>query len=644
MTMKEIMNNELNVPSTSYHQMGKNKKGIGIRNRILIGFLLMAIITIVSVTLTLVITTNAENFSKRIVENDFPLYDALIDFNTELYKSKVAIQSLIMTRDEAYKKELNNSLELLKDKKEELNRLIALSGRDNFIEIWSGIKNSSEELKDNQMKVLDAINRNDIPLATQILNEKISPLVKTIANSLNQTNLQDNHSVGLLDMQLSILQKGASHIVSDISQLRLMEYIILGVSIIFSIMIALITAKKIIRPLGSAIDIAKEIASGNRGVDIQITSNDETGDLLSALKVMQLSIKESEMKLQESEEHTRQLFESVVRSAKMYSEHSGKVSAGDLRQRLDISGSNDQSNQEVMNQLGSDLNKMTDNLSSVAKEITQACHSMVTTLDEVRHAVDSQSSGASEQASSINEITASVSEIEKSTSQTMEKAKALGNVAERTRERGQLGLEAVEQSVQGMKAVRDKVQIIAQTILDLSNQTQQVGEITAVVNNLAQQSKMLALNASIEAAKAGESGKGFAVVASEVKNLAEQSEQSTDQVQKILEDIKRATEKAVMATEEGTKGVDHGTGLVEQTGDIIRGLNDVIHETTIASQQIEAAIRQESAGIEQITAGMNEINQVTSSFVESVKQTTEAMANLSKVAKNLQVYVDTYKV
>src|SRR4029077_15008864 len=116
----------------------------------------------------------------------------------------------------------------------------------------------------------------------------------------------------------------------------------------------------------------------------------------------------------------------------------------------------------------------------------------------------------------------------------------LGEIAERTQEKGQLGLEAVEQSIQGMKSVRDKVQMIAQTILDLSNQTQQVGEITSVVNTLAQQSKMLALNASIEAAKAGEAGKGFAVVATEVKNLAEQSEQSTTQVQKILEDIRRA--------------------------------------------------------------------------------------------------------
>ncbi len=247
-------------------------------------------------------------------------------------------------------------------------------------------------------------------------------------------------------------------------------------------------------------------------------------------------------------------------------------------------------------------------------------------------------------ASSINEITASLSEIEKSSTQTMEKAKSLGESAEKTREKGQLGLDAVVQSVNGMKDVRDKVQMIAQTILDLSNQTQQVGEITAVVNNLAQQSKMLALNASIEAAKAGEAGKGFAVVAVEVKTLAEQSEQATTQVQKILENIRHAAEKAVMVTEEGTKGVDYGTDLVEQTGEIIRSLNDVIHETTIASQQIESAVRQESAGIEQITTGMNEINQVTTSFVESVKQTTEAMGNLATIAKNLKAYIDMYKL
>jgi len=328
----------------------------------------------------------------------------------------------------------------------------------------------------------------------------------------------------------------------------------------------------------------------------------------------------------------------ILRHINLLRQYSSRVAAGDLRQQVKV-----QSRDEI-GLLSRDFNIMIEALAGTTKQITEACHNMVSSLDEVKHAVDIQSSGATEQASSINEITASIGEIEKSSNQTMEKAKSLGEAAERTREKGQQGLEAVEQSVLGMKSVREKVQLIAQTILDLSNQTQQVGEITAVVNTLAQQSKMLALNASIEAAKAGDAGKGFAVVATEVKNLAEQSEQATTQVQKILEDIRHAAEKAVMVTEEGTKGVDYGTNLVEQTGEVVRNLSDVIHETTIATQQIEAAIRQESVGIEQITAGMNEINQVTSSFVESAKQTTEAINNLSAIAKSLKERVDTYKV
>lgn len=327
----------------------------------------------------------------------------------------------------------------------------------------------------------------------------------------------------------------------------------------------------------------------------------------------------------------------VTHHITIFRKHSSRIASGDLTQRLRIHGTDE------LAKLGNDLNSMTEGLAKIAKQITDSCLNIVTTLEEVKRFVEVQSAGASEQASSINEITSSLDEIEKSSTQTMEKAKALGEIAERTREKSQNGLQAVSQSIMGMRNVREKVQTIAQTILELSTQTQQVGEITAVVNTLAQQSKMLALNASIEAAKAGDAGKGFSVVAVEVKNLAEQSEQSTTQVQKILEDIRHATEKAVLVTEEGTKGVDKGTELVEQTGEVVRNLSEVIQETIIASQQIEAAVRQEGIGIEQITTGMNEINQVTSSFVESVNQTTEAINNLVEIARELRKYIELYK-
>lgn len=328
---------------------------------------------------------------------------------------------------------------------------------------------------------------------------------------------------------------------------------------------------------------------------------------------------------------------SIFIHIRSFSDYSRKIASGDLTQQITVS------TKDEMGELGADLNKMTNSLADIAKQITRSSHDMASTLGEVKQAVDVQSTGATEQASAINEITASLSEIEKSSSQTIEKVKSLGELALRTQENGQRGLEAVEKSIKGMNLVREKMELIAKTILDLSHQTQQVGEITATVNNLAQQSKMLALNASIEAAKAGETGKGFAVVAAEVKNFAEQSEQSTIQVQKILEDIRHTTEKAVMVTEEGTKGVDEGEGVVRKTGEVIRNLSDTIYQTQLATEQIEAAVRQEGVGIEQITAGMSEINQVTASYVAAVKQTNEALNNLVQLTHDLKTFVEVYK-
>jgi methyl-accepting chemotaxis protein len=216
-------------------------------------------------------------------------------------------------------------------------------------------------------------------------------------------------------------------------------------------------------------------------------------------------------------------------------------------------------------------------------------------------------------------------------------------VAENIRKEGEHGIVAVQQVIRSMGEIREQVNTISQTILMLSERTQQIGNITTVIANLTQQSKMLALNASIEAAKAGDAGKGFAVVAAEVRDLAEQSQQSTEQVHKILRDIQLATDRAVMATEQGTKGVDHGEELVKNTGAIMEKLNRVINESVIASQQIVAAVRQEGAGISQVAIAMNEINKVTAQFVGAAEQSKTVSSDLAVISKQLQQSISVYK-
>lgn len=611
------------------------KNTLSIRGRLFAGFAAISCVILVAFSVVLVKISLSKSFTAHVIDTDLPAHEATYDLGFKITTTNDALKEWMLLPNQMLSKTVLSTWDMINALEIRIDSLKPDWNNPDYQAKWQQIKTLLSQLKVAQEKILAEGN----PRARQvILAQEVTPLTHRILDILDgPLNENGSRMGGLFDVQLQKLNSSADEIVTHLSAIQLVELGMMLTVIGLSILIAWMTAKTIVTPLSNAIDIAKRIANGERNLRIETTSTDETGHLLTALDQMQQSILESERQLKVSESHTRELFDEIVKKANLFSSHSAKVAAGDLRERLS-SDSNDE-----MGRLGKDLNTMTENLSIMAQQITEASHNMVATLEQVKHSVDVQSSGASEQASSINQITASLGEIEKSSNQTIEKAKALGEAADRTREKGQMGLEAVEQSVLGMKEVKDKVQIIAQTILDLSNKTQQVGEITAVVNGLAQQSKMLALNASIEAAKAGEAGKGFAVVASEVKTLAEQSEQSTAQVQKILEDIRHATEKAVMATEEGTKGVDYGTRLVEQTGDVVRSLSEVISETTVASQQIEAAVRQESIGIEQITVGMNEINQVTSEFVESVKQTTEAMNGLATISHNLKEHVDVYK-
>jgi PAS domain S-box-containing protein len=340
----------------------------------------------------------------------------------------------------------------------------------------------------------------------------------------------------------------------------------------------------------------------------------------------------------EAEEKISNLLDSIVTRVAQFVDLISKITKGDLSQQIVVEGDDD------LSQLAVHLNAMTDALTGITNRIREASSSSLSSLKELEAAIQSQTTGASEQASSVNETSTTLQEIKSISVQTIEKASALGDSAERTREEGSRGLVAIKQTAQSMQDIRTKVEDIAETILGLSEQTQQIGEITALVNKVAEQSKLLALNASIEAAKAGEAGVGFSVVATEVKDLAEQSGQATQQVQKILQDIQRATDKAVMTTEEGSKEVDRGIEMTRQAGEIMQNLSDVITETSTASEQIVAAVRQEGTGIDQIVAAMNDINKVTSQFVAATQQTQSGVDNLVSINSQLDKSVSVYKL
>lgn len=340
----------------------------------------------------------------------------------------------------------------------------------------------------------------------------------------------------------------------------------------------------------------------------------------------------------DAESKVQDLVQELQGRIKVYAEFIKRVSAGDLTQTLNVSGDDD------LAKLGQYLDNMTESLSKIARNIIEVSSQISSSMDGLTEASATQASSAAEQATAVAEIGSIMEEITQTSQQTLEKATVLGDSAEQTFKEGERGKEVISKVLESMKTLQNKMHQIAETILGLSDKTQQVGEITDAVSDIAKQSKMLALNASIEAAKAGESGKGFAVVADEVKDLAERSQSATENVQSILQDIRKTAEHAVMVTEDGTKSVDANLEEAKTARGIISSLGDVIQESSIASQQIVSAVREESIGIEQVVTSIREIDKATSNFSEATDQTKQSVDRLSQVSESLKESASKYKV
>jgi methyl-accepting chemotaxis protein len=283
-------------------------------------------------------------------------------------------------------------------------------------------------------------------------------------------------------------------------------------------------------------------------------------------------------------------------------------------------------------------------LRQLTTEVQGGAQSLSGAGEDILAAVAQQSAGATAQSAAIAETSATVEEVKASAHQATQLAESVAATSREADRIAAIGVAAVQDATGGMANIREKVESIADQILALSEQSQQIGEIIATVGDLADQSNMLALNAAIEATRAGEHGRGFAVVAQEIRVLAEQSKAATAQVRAILSDVQRATNAAVMATEQGTKGVDAGAKLIDRAGETITGLASVIQDASTSAQQITAAVRQHSIGMEQIVAAMGDISRVTNQNLKATSSTQHAAEELTVLARRLAAVIAGYRL
>lgn len=210
-------------------------------------------------------------------------------------------------------------------------------------------------------------------------------------------------------------------------------------------------------------------------------------------------------------------------------------------------------------------------------------------------------------------------------------------------EKSQISLElsskeqqSVETNIEKMNTLKQKIEIIADLILELSEHTQQIGSIIGVVEDITEQTNMLALNAAVEAARAGEHGKGFAVVASEIRKLADESKQATTKITSLIYDIQQATNSTVMATEEGTKEIELGVDLTKNIAQNIEKLKSTIHETVGSVDQILNDADHQLECTTEVHMAITQINEGLVESAEKIKQNLSTLNELLKTSENLK--------
>ncbi|GGA41628.1 CHASE3 domain-containing protein [Dyella nitratireducens] len=271
----------------------------------------------------------------------------------------------------------------------------------------------------------------------------------------------------------------------------------------------------------------------------------------------------------------------------------------------------------------------------ITHELRDGITRLASSASEILATTTQLASSVVQTATAVSETTATVEEVKQTAQLTTEKARYVLDSAQKASNVSTVGRTAVDDTVQGMHRIQAQMESVADSIVRLSEQSQAIGEIIATVNGLAEQSNLLAVNAAIEATKAGEQGKGFGVVAQEIKSLADQSKQATAQVRTILGDIQKATSAAVLATEQGSKAVEAGVKQTGDTGDSIRLLADNITEAAQAATQIAASSQQQMVGMDQVVVAMESIKQASTQNVAGTRQAEEAAKNLHQLGLRL---------
>ncbi|UGB38950.1 methyl-accepting chemotaxis protein [Frateuria soli] len=357
------------------------------------------------------------------------------------------------------------------------------------------------------------------------------------------------------------------------------------------------------------------------------------GAVAFALLLVVTLVRDQRKRFQDSTELNQRNQEAIMRLL----DEMGSLAEGDLTVKTTVSEDITGAIADSVNYAIDELRTLVTTINETSEQVSSSAQETQTTARHLADAAQSQAARISTATSAINQIASLMDNVSKDSAES-------ADVAERSVQIASRGAEVVRETISGMDSIRDQIQETSKRIKRLGESSQEIGSIVELINDIAEQTNILALNAAIQAASAGEAGRGFAVVADEVQRLAERSASATKRIETLVQTIQSDTNEAVSSMEQTTSEVVAGARLAEDAGSALGDIERVSHDLSALIQNISTAARQQSAAATDISQSMNAIQEITSQTSQGASQTADSIGYLAQLASDLRRSVAHFKL